>query len=241
MFKIAVVGWNVEKYIDKCLGSLVNQKFKDWEVQVIIDPSSDKSFETAIKWQRDKIKIHQNNTRVYALGNIISAINMLNPSDEDIIVTVDGDDWLIDSNSLEIVQGYYNRFPDTWVTHGSWVPYPNPSANTNNAPYSEYEFNNNIRKFSWRASHLRTFKYKIWKLIKDNDFRDEQGCYYKSAWDLAIMWPILEMSTYKRVKFIQEKLYMYNQETPYSDGIIRLKEQMYLTDYIARMKPYEPL
>ena len=243
MFRIAVPTWNTERYIAKSLSSVLIQKENNYTCCVVVDPSTDKTDyivkETIGKDPR--FKIITNGVQKYALANIIDSINYQSPEDDDIIVLLDGDDWLINDNVLSIIKGYYDRDPSLLVTHGSWVAYPNPNAITNNAPYTEEDFRNNIRKVSWRASHLRTFKYKVWKKIKDSDFRDENNNYFRSAWDLAIMWPILEMATYKRVKFVPDILYVYNQETPYGDGHMRLREQMYLTDYIAGMKPYDPI
>ena len=241
MIKILIVGGPVEHYIDRCLKSLSTQTFSDWEAQVVLDPFEDKSYEKALMWQNNKIKVMRNPTRLTALPNFLLATKLLNPSDEDIIVTLDADDWFFDANALSIVDSYYHMYPNLLITHGSWVPYPFPNANTNNAPYTEQEFKDNIIKVPWRASHLRTFKHKLWRRVRDEDLRDERGNYYESAWDLAMMWPMLEMSGYDRVKFIPEKLYMYNMENPNGDSKIRVKQQMYYTNYLARKQPYERL
>lgn len=241
MLKILIIGGPVEQYIDKCLNSVMLQNYNNWEAQVVLDPFNDKSYEKALSWQNDKIKVHKNNSRLTALPNLLLATKLLNPFDDDVLITLDADDWLYDSNSLSIVNSYYEKYPNLLLTHGSWEGYPFPNVNTNNAPYTEEEFKANIRKYPWRASHLRTFKYKLWKLVKDEDLRDEHGLYYESAWDLAMMWPMLEMAGYERVKFIPEKLLVYNMENPNGDSILRVKQQMYYTDYLARKDPYERL
>lgn len=238
MFKIIIVGWNVEKYIERCLGSLVEQAEQGWEARLILDPSEDKTYELAQKFMCPKLTICYNQERKYALSNIVQCIKDLKPAEEDVLVTLDADDWFFDNRALAIVKSYYDRYPNLLVTHGSWYPYPDPSVITNNAPYSTYEFNHNIRKFGWRGSHLRTFKYKVWKHVKDGDLRDGHGRYYTSAWDLAMMWPMLEMAGYERVKFIPEILYVYNQETPYNDSKVRCMEQMAFTQYLASKPQY---
>lgn len=238
MFKILIVGGPVEYYIDRCLKSVALQSYTNWEAQVVLDPFKDKSVEKALNWQNDQIKVHVNRSRLTALPNLIKASEMLHPSDDDVLITLDADDWLYDINALGIVASYYERNPELLLTHGSWSGYPNPNANTNNAPYTEEEFKGNIRKLPWRASHLRTFKHKLWRRVKDEDLRFSDGSYYESAWDLAMMWPMLEMATFSRVKFIPEKLYVYNMENPCNDAKMRLRQQMYYTDYLARKAPY---
>ena len=44
-FSIIIPAYNVEKYINKCLKSVFNQTFKDYEVIVVNDGSTDKSGE----------------------------------------------------------------------------------------------------------------------------------------------------------------------------------------------------
>ena len=78
----------------------------------------------------------------------------------------------------------------------------------------------------------------MWKNVKDEDLKGPDGLYARVTWDLAIMFPMLELSGYNRVKFIPEIIYVYNQETPYNDGKMRLKEQMQFADYFAAKQPY---
>ena len=95
-----------------------------------------------------------------------------------------------------------------------------------------------MRRGPWRGSHLRTFKFKLWKLLKDSDLRGSDGKFYDCAWDLEFMWPMLEMAGYHRTKWISERIYVYNQETAFNDAKLYLKEQMFLTNYMAAMPPY---
>lgn len=237
-FKVIIVGWQVEKYIDKCLSSLIDQNDQGWEACLVLDPSQDKSYEKALQYASPKLKVFLNETQQYALPNILRCIKELKPQDEDVLVTLDADDWFYSKRTLGIVRNYYIQVSNLLLTHGSWYPYPNPSVVTNNAPYSPYEFKTNIRKYGWRGSHLRTFKYKIWKHVQEADLKDENGNFYRSAWDLAMMWPMLEMAGFERVKFIHELLYVYNQETPYNDSKMRSMEQMKYTDYLASKPQY---
>ena len=66
---------------------------------------------------------------------------------------------------------------------------------------------------NWIYTHLKTFKYKLFKLTDDEDFK-KNGRYLKSATDLAIMYPMLEMSG--KFKCVQNVLYKYNKAHPES-------------------------
>jgi len=73
------------------------------------------------------------------------------------------------------------------------------------------------REIPFVFSHLRTFKFFLWKQIRDASLRDAQGRYFRAAWDLAIMYPFLEMAGHS-IKYIHDILYVYNCESPLSDS-----------------------
>jgi len=239
MFRLVVVGGPAELYIDRCLESVRNQDCTEWTACVVLDPVGDKTIERAFEHTTDKrIKVCANSTRMYAVPNIIRSIVEQNPSDNDVIVTLDADDWLSGPNSLSIVKRYYDRNPELLLTRGSWITHPFVPVPTNNYPYSLEDWVKGIRNVDWRASHLRTFKYKLWKHVKDEDLRGPNGKYYETAWDLAIVFPMLEMAGPNRVQYVSERVYTYNQETPFNDGKVRLREQMRTSSYIAKRPPY---
>lgn len=83
--------YNVEKYLDKCLTSVVNQTLKNIEIIIVNDGSTDKSLEIIKKYLFDSriILINKEN------GGISSARNTgLNLAKGEYIQFLDGDDWL---------------------------------------------------------------------------------------------------------------------------------------------------
>ncbi len=201
MFRIVVVGWKAEQYIERCLTSIKYQTVQDWTACVVLDPSEDRTVELAKRFSiiDPRIKVIANNRQVYAISNIICSIMEQYPENEDIIVTVDSDDWMSRPDALEIVKRYYDNNSELLMTHGSWVSYPDSSVQTNNCPYTEADWSVGIRKVAWRASHLRTFKYRVFKHVNYNDLRGPGGEYAKVAGDLALTFPMLELSGAKRV------------------------------------------
>lgn len=237
MFKLIIVGGPAENYIEGCLQSVLSQK-EEYKAAVVLDPVEDNTFEKARKFSNENIKIRLNDTRRWALPNIISCLEMLDPEDEDILVTLDADDWFSSSESLSIIKSYYDKYPETLVTYGSWQGYPDAACMTNCAPYTEEEFNRSLRFSPWKGTHTRTMKYKVWKNINDSDLRDDSGNYFRSAWDLSFMWPALEMAGYHRSKYIPEKTYVYNRETPHNDEKLRSNEQRGYHMYLQNKPPY---
>ena len=71
----------------------------------------------------------------------------------------------------------------------------------------------NLRKTQFIASHLRTFKYQCFKEIYNQDsqldcFKDKNGEYLKAAPDVAIMFPVMEIAGFERVKYIDKILHL---------------------------------
>ena len=100
-FSIIVAVYNTEAYLDKCLQSILNQTFTDFEVILINDGSLDKSAEICEKYaQMDKrIRlIHQENQGVSATRN-----TALGFASAPYIIWVDSDD-LIEKDLLAEVK-----------------------------------------------------------------------------------------------------------------------------------------
>ena len=97
---------------------------------------------------------------------------------------------------------------------------------------------NLYRKYFWYASHLRTFRHDLWLSVNPNDLLNKKGQYFSVAWDLAIMFPMLEMAG-SRQDFLKELLYVYNDQNPICDHKIRRREQLLAAKEIRRKKRYK--
>jgi len=217
-FKIIVPSYNNEKWLHACLTSVKLQNYDNYQCIVIDDCSSDKSVEIIEEEVNNnpKFVFIKNETRKLALRNIYEAIDASNPDREDIIITLDGDDWFATKNTLEILNAAYSE-SDCWMTYGSYMEYPSKSRGkfSRQIPNNIID-SNSFRESEWMSSHMRTFKYKLWKKIKKEDFLEEDGRFCDGAWDMIFMFPMLEMSGY-RSKFIQNILYMYNRDNPLNE------------------------
>ena len=77
----------------------------------------------------------------------------------------------------------------------------------------------------WRASHLRTFKAKLAKRLTKDDLSDEDGNFYRYAYDQALMFPMMEMAC-ERIRFVSDILYIYNDENPMNVHKVEPEEQI---------------
>ncbi len=248
-FIIVVPVYNGEKWIEHCLDSIMTQDYSNFDVIVIDDCSDDNTWDLIKGFDCKRIRNDKRNGS--ALENIIKGIKWLSDGPMDIIVTVDGDDYLADKTVLTYLNEVYQG--DIWLTYGSFLPLSGRFKNTcqnlakAKTPCKEgYLVEVSLtpqtyRKSGlWFTSHLRTFRRWLWDKIDDKDLRDEGGEYFKVAWDLAFMYPMIEMAG-RHIKFIDRILYMYNDLNPFCDGIIRTEEQLRTTEYIQNKEVYGEL
>lgn len=94
-FSIIVPIYNVEKYIDDCVMSVLNQTFIDFELILVNDGSTDNSYEKCLKW-KDKdnriLVVNQNNKWLSGARN--AGIDI---AKGEYIIFLDGDDMLNES------------------------------------------------------------------------------------------------------------------------------------------------
>lgn len=102
--KISIVTtiYNVEKYIEKCLTSLVNQTYKDLEIILVNDCSTDSSMDIVSKFDDSRIKIINHTVNKGAGWARRTGIEA---ATGDYVITVDGDDWIYEDFIESLVMG----------------------------------------------------------------------------------------------------------------------------------------
>lgn len=246
-----------ENWIGKCLRSLRSQTYKVWEAFVSVDPWGDRTLAKALEAKDGDGRVHVqgNETRLYSTANLVEAIRRSEPDSEDIIVQLDGDDWLLTRRALEIIVDTYRK-TDCWLTYGSWIssiraaaagPGSNGTAASLDWPrfhgrWPAYpEDTRNFRRAEWLATSVRSWKKWLWDLVDDSDLRDQDGRYFTVAQDHAIMFPMLEMSGTNRARHISEILMVYNVENPNRCENTQPRAQIDNAVHIRARRPYERL
>lgn len=205
--KIIVPFYNAERFLVQCQESLLIQNFKDWQAILADDCSTDRSSQKVIN--HNNITYRRNHKRTTALENIHLSILDSKPNDEDVICLLDGDDFLFRKNALSIVNDLYND--ETLLTYGQYI-WPNGMIG-HCKPYTEDTFSN-LRNGGYWASHIRTFKFKLYKELLNQDpnldcYKDDNGDYFKTCYDIAIMTPLMEMAGFNKIKFNPDPVYFY--------------------------------
>tara|TARA_R110000824_G_scaffold93073_2_gene225345 strand:+ start:5922 stop:6683 length:762 start_codon:yes stop_codon:yes gene_type:complete len=239
--KVIVPVYNSEKWISKTIESIKKQTYKNFECVVIDDISTDATpsiIRNAIE-DDGRFSAIINMEKKYALKNIYDGIKSISSDDEDIIITIDGDDWLSDEFVFEKINNVYEK-KKCLITYGSFVEYPSGVSHALFLePYPSSVLENNLfRNVAWRASHLRTFKKKLWDKIKLSDLIDPTtNDFYEVAWDLSFMYPMLEMAG-TRSEHVKDRIYIYNKQNPLSDMYIKERQQLECAAEIKRKPKY---
>jgi glycosyltransferase involved in cell wall biosynthesis len=242
--KIAVIipSYNNRRWYRRNLSSVLAQNYHNFRVIYIDDCSSDRTGELVEKFIADRrggnlISLIRNPVRVGALGNLYNTIH--NCDDDEIMILLDGDDWLAHNGVLaKINEAYAN--PNCWMTYGQYLSWPDNMIGYSREIATEIMETNKFRENEWCSSHLRSFYAWLFKLIKMEDLISPDGNFYHMAWDQAIMFPMLEMSGH-RAKFISEVLYIYNAANPINDNKVDRQLQRSLETVIRLRKPYHKL
>jgi glycosyltransferase involved in cell wall biosynthesis len=216
-FKIIINCGPCQDFIGNCLASVKEQSMPDWEAWVTVDPCGDKTYRRAMQAAGDdsRIRVSQNVTRQYSMHNHVQSIRRSNAEPEDVIVTLDGDDWFADKEALQMIADAYERF-DCWVTYGSWLSNVVGLSGQRNGLWPAYpEGTTDFRRHRFLGTAVRTWKKWLWDCLKDSDLRGDSGEYVRVSEDQMIMIPLLEMCGTGRAKHIAAPIMTYNKLAKY--------------------------
>ena len=211
------------EWIAKCLRSVQDQTVQDWRAFVTIDTCRDDTAVYAEEFaQRDRrfsVKVNQN--RKYSLANQVSAILRSGSDPEDVIVSLDGDDWFATKDALRIISDKYAD-PAVWMTYGSWHSPGEVGFSPDGSPLAGLwpaypDGTTDFRNFRWLGTAVRTWKRWLWECLPDAVLRDTNGNYFRITEDRVIMIPLLEMCSTEHAWHIPEPIMEYNQVSSY-DG-----------------------
>lgn len=226
--------YNSEQYIERCIQSVVQQDYENYQLILIDDASTDKTVDVVNntinslpKDIQNKIKFITRDKNNGAVFNHLSALNSL-VDNKDIVMLLDGDDWLVNNNTIF---HYYNDLYQQGAefTYGScWSLVDNipliaqdyPSAVKANRSYRDH-------KFAWNMpyTHLRTFSRKLFNDVSNDRFKDNDGNWLKAGGDGALFYEMIERANPNKIVAVKEIVYNYNDINPLNDYKINGDQQ----------------
>lgn len=254
MISVIVPIYNVEKYLHRCVDSIINQTYPDFELLLVDDGSSDNCPQICDEYARKDPRvrvIHKSN------GGLVSARNAgILASRGDYICYVDGDDWAHE-NMLQFVHDILEKSPMPldavlFAAHNVLEDYYEETVN--NVPEGYYD-------------RERIVKEIFPKLIVDTQYGLNTGCIQAHTWDKAFKRD-LQIKYYTRDERIRvftdvpmtyecllncQNIYVCNQHLYYynrtNENSIRAKSKenlltksfYYMTDYMQKhMRGIDP-
>lgn len=215
------------------------QRDEDFKVYFIDDMSTDNTVLKikSLVGEDKRFEIIINKEKKFKLQNLDELIRTFD--DEDIVIELDGDDWLYVPSVVQDIKELYSN-PEVWLTNGSFV-YSNGSPG-----FSQKCDPKSIRRTTFTFSHLRTWKSFLWKSIPQDNFKEENGQYFKSGADVAYSFPLIELAGYENYRFLSKTYYVYNGDSPYNDhkegsACGGLQEQSRVANIIRNKNPLQKL
>lgn len=204
LVSVIIPVYQVEKYLDKCIYSVINQTYKNIEIILIDDGSKDNSSKICDKWllldQRIKV-LHCNNG-----GGGKSRNRGLNKASGEFIVFVDSDDY-IHENMIECLYSYFSNEVD--IVECDYI-----ETFDNNAKF-EYEVTCRSKLYTSKEALIQNindclFKQVVWNKMyrKDiiNNIRFPEGKIIDDEF-----WTYRVIGNANKLIHIDQKLYAYRQ------------------------------
>lgn len=212
-FSVIVPVYNVEKYIKRCIESLVQQTFKEFEIIVIDDGSTDKSIEilnqTVKRYHREVRLFRQKNSGLGAARN-----TGIEQAEGEYLVFVDSDDYVETSMLKKLNQYLKNQNYDMLIFNSILV-------NEKGKFIQKFDMCNHIQGVYTAASkpEILTLKPAAWNKVCRKEFwikhniQFPKGLIYE---DTAVCRILMERAA--SVCLCNEYLYYYVQR---SSSIVR--------------------
>lgn len=240
-FVIITASYNNKAWLAWNLDSTLNQNYTNYRIIYIDDRSNDQTGRLVQEYAQSinkehLIKVIINTEQKGALANIYEAVHSCKP--DEIVLLVDGDDALINDDVLKYLNQVYQD-PNIWLTYGQFEWFPaHMQGFASQIPTWVIE-QNSIRNYRWVTTHLRTFYAGLFHKIKKEDLMFENR-FCAMAWDLALMYPLVEMAAF-HTKFIDQILIKYNNGTAINDNRTNADLQNKIDLYVRKQAPYKPI
>ncbi len=224
--------WNSKDYIENNILSVAQQDYDNYLHILIDDASEDGSYDIAQATidnlpssLQSKFRLIKNEKNVGAIANQIKGISHASP--DDIVVLLDGDDWLKNNNSIF---HYYNDLYD----QGYEFTYGSMWSLVDNIPLISQEYPLDVKEkrsyrnhlFNWKIpyTHLRTCLGKYFFTLDTNKFKVD-GEWMKSGADNPLFYELIEQVDPNKIYCNREIICNYNDKNPLNDYKIRGEEQ----------------
>ena len=206
---IIVPVYNAEKYIDRCLQSIIHQSFTDWELIIVNDGSTDKSSEICEYFakQDKRIRVFHKKNEGVALARQLG----IEKAKGEYSIHVDSDDWIEENMLEEMFKSISENEADILISDF----YVDQNGKTF---YREQRTTKILPTDILREIFNRHLFGSLWhKLIRHSLYRKYNIHFIPEinyCEDVLVLAQLLQLDI--KVAFLHKAFYHYNQECPNS-------------------------
>ncbi len=206
---IIIPNYNYGDFLEKCIGSILKQTYKNYEIVFIDDVSTDNSLEIARKMLKPPHKIVELKQKRLNGGTRNEAYLHLS-NDVDYVWYVDSDDWLYDNTALEKINNSLQTKPD--VLFVGMAQYKNGKTKTCFIP-----------QYKDKYEAIQGWSGSCGKVIKKS-LATQQECLYNEGTLKEDKNQHCKICIYMdNFKLLKEPIYVWNQSNYKSVTTIREK------------------
>ena len=177
LISVVIPIYNVEKYLEQCLDSVINQTYKNIEIICVNDCSTDNSAIILEKYAKlDSRIVIVNNKKNIGLG--LSRNEGIKIANGEFIHCLDSDDW-IELNAYEICVNVLNSTDkDIDVLKFAFYCHNEKTKKTDIRSISPYNLTGRVLNIDSKPEVLKTWVTCAWSKIMRKDFIFENNLFY---------------------------------------------------------------
>lgn len=239
---VAVPVYNAEKYIDRCVESIMAQTFRNFELILVNDGSTDLSLEKCYQWE----SLYPTIIRVIDkknTGSLLTRRVCLKETSGEYIYIMDADDYLLNKNAFEIIEKTIKLMNCDLVIF-------NATTLKDKSLYYSYSFKN--REVFENKSLEQVYDClvegdnlnSLWNKVFSRDLVDwncdyNNFLYIKNGTDMFQTIPIIMNA--KKIVYINEAFYFYQTNNNENSIVHKFNPQIYVSLRASYIRLYEEM
>ncbi|MCK5360173.1 MAG: alkaline phosphatase family protein, partial [Gammaproteobacteria bacterium] len=214
---IVIAFRNAGEFLGKCISSIQQQQFSTYKVILIDDASSDGAL-AALGDLGERFITIVNDKRLGALHNQTQAIRE-HAINDDIVVHLDGDDWLANDGALQRINDFFNR-TRCWLMYGQFENSLGAYGSCEPIIPNGEPLLGQLTKMHF-PMHIRAYRAGVFfDLLRQDPGLDvlkaADGSFLDAISDLALMRALIQIAGSGKTRYNEEILYIYNRSNPES-------------------------
>ena len=221
-FVVITPAFNCKEKIERTIWSVVGQTYKNWEMIIIDDMSTDSTAEHITSFLShhnllDRITVKTRNEKYGETRNTYEECKLVESTD--IIVRLDAGDFITDLACFEFLNIIYtNHDPAVLWTAHRW-------AFTDQNISGPIDPSVSVYQQPWRSSHLKTFRAKDFENLNILNFKDDDENWIMIGCDQAVFLPMMERARRRGRKLIFFPRVMYHYDINLEDPDLFTKDR----------------